>query len=149
MKAEAVRTDIDLSAFIRHAIRKGILAGGDVYKEEVRLQLEDNQSRVTGTRFLWSDETQQDEDGSQDLIDSIRVVIVTADDVPIQTVLVAISKESSDKARFLEYGHEQVLWGRETGERSEPDPFMRPAYEIAKQRAVRAVVAETIKAMKA
>lgn len=32
-------------------------------------------------------------------------------------------------AHLIEYGHVKVLWGRRTGERVQPFPFMRPAAE--------------------
>ena len=32
-------------------------------------------------------------------------------------------------AHLVEYGHVKVLWGRQTGERVPPHPFLRPALE--------------------
>ncbi len=37
--------------------------------------------------------------------------------------------EKGNHAHLIEYGHVKVLWGKETGERVPPYPFMRPAAE--------------------
>lgn len=53
--------------------------------------------------------------------------------------IVSASGHGGDKgyhAALVEFGHVKFLWGKPTGERVPPHPFMRPALEIGLQKAL-------------
>jgi len=88
----------------------------------------------TGTRDDWSAATAALRASAAELHRSIGVVIRDYGDTFV--AIVGPQYPAGAVAHLIEFGHELVAWGRPTGQRVPPQPFLRPAADetVAEQR---------------
>lgn len=119
------------------ALTRALRAGGKVFADRARQHC--RRSSQTGTRALWSAKTRAARANVKPLADTIGVVV--RDYGAKQVLIVGPQYPAGALGHLVEYGHAEVLWGRPTGRRVPPQPFMRPAADETESQVNAAIVA--------
>jgi len=112
----------------RGALDKALRAAGKVVQKRARELCP--RSSHTGSRERWSKETAADRSNVKPLADTIGVVVRKYDAVSV--AVVGPQYPAGALGHLVEYGHRLVAYGRDTGRRVQPKPFMRPAADETK-----------------
>lgn len=104
----------------RKSARKATRSAAAVVAREARRRAPS--STRTGTRDKWSKKTKAKRQGTRSLKQQIRARNVKDRDDPTAIVM-------SLNAAPVEFGHKMVLWGKKTGRKVKPRPFVRPAID--------------------
>jgi HK97 gp10 family phage protein len=107
----------------RTAAKKAVRAAGQVVARRARQLC--RRSEQTGTRKHWSRRTAAQRAGVKALADTIGVVVREYEHAFV--AVVGPQLPGGELGHLVEYGHAEVLWGRATGRRVAPRPFLRPA----------------------
>lgn len=119
------------------ALQKALRAGGNVVAKRARQLCP--RSAQTNTRLMWSSKLRATRASVKPLAETIGVVI--RDYGAKQVMLVGPQYPAGALAHLVEYGHEEYLYGRPTGRRVPPHPFMRPAADETESQVNAAIVA--------
>jgi hypothetical protein len=115
---------------MRAEIDAAVSAGLELALEDMAERVTDQapSSRETGTRLEWSKKTASEMSNRMTLKEGVRWR-TSRDEEGNLAGEVYLHADVEYIGRFVEYGHELVLWGRNTERVLEPQPFMRTAYE--------------------
>lgn len=121
-----------LPTFVRRkGARKATLAAARVVAKEYKKDAPS--SKKTGTRDKWSAETKAKRSSTKTLKQQIKAKNYRDQDTPGAYV-------SPPLTHLLELGHDQVLWGRETGQRVKGKPVFRRVIDRTKDEQERVLV---------
>ena len=109
----------------RQALDKALRAAGKVVAKRAK-ELCPRSTR-TGTSQWWSNETFAKRAQAKPLAETIGVVVRKYDTVSV--AVVGPQYPAGALGHLVEYGHNLVVYGRPTGRRVPPQPFMRPAVD--------------------
>jgi hypothetical protein len=112
----------------RGAMDKALRAAGKVAQKRAR-ELCPRSARTDSTE-LWSKKTAADRSNVKPLADTIGVVVRKYDTVSV--AVVGPQYPAGALGHLIERGHREFLYGRETGRRVPPKPFLRPAADETK-----------------
>lgn len=109
--------------------------GFETQLEEVRAAIKDNLREVALDVKTGAKANLEPRRKTGNLEKSIRMKISRYEDGGY-IVYASGNKDKGYHAFNVEYGHVMILWGKVTGKRVEPAPFLRPAVEEAFKRAI-------------
>lgn len=136
---ELARLDLMLRS---KALKKALRRGGQVVQKRARELCP--RSSQTHTGDTWSKATQAARQGVKPLAETIGVVVREYDRGTF-VLLVGPEYPAGALGHLIEYGHAEVLWGKETGRRVPPYPFLRPAADETQEQ-VNAAIIDTLRA---
>jgi len=107
------------------AVEAAVSNGLNLALEQMAERVEDQapSSRETGTRLKWSEQTESDMANRMTLKEGVRWRTYEDEDGNLAGE-VYLHEDVEYIGRFVEYGHDVVLWGRDTQTTFSPQPFM-------------------------
>ena len=120
-------------------LKKALRAGGRGVANRAK-QLAPRSAR-TGSRKQWSARTTAARAGVKPLAETIGVVVREYGHVMV--LLVGPEYPAGALGHLIEYGHAEVLYGKVTGRRVPPKPFLRPAADET-ENAVHQIIVSTL-----
>ena len=107
----------------RQAAKKALRAAGRVVAQRAKSLCP--RSAMTGTAAHWSRAVAGARASVKPLAETIGVVVREYEHTFV--AVVGPQLPAGALGHLVEYGHAEVLWGRATGRRVAPRPFLRPA----------------------
>ena len=112
----------------RGAMDKALPAAGKAVAKRAK-ELCPRSARTDSTE-LWSKKTAGDRSNVKPLAETIAVEVRKYDTVSV--AVIGPQYPAGALGHLVEHGHREFLYGRQTGRRVQPKPFMRPAADETK-----------------